>query len=93
MARPEDKIVAKIRKELEARGCLTFKNWGSIYAARGFCDLTVINNGKVFFIEVKDVGKKPKPDQCAMIERLVRHGANADWCDSVEGALKIVFPN
>lgn len=48
------------------------------------------SDGKAFYIEVKQPGEEPRPDQYAFLEAMRRTGAIAGWCTSVEGALKIV---
>ena len=48
------------------------------------------SDGKAFYIEVKQPGEVPRPEQYAFLEAMRRAGAIAGWCTSVEGALKIV---
>ena len=46
------------------------------------------NTGTVF-VEVKAPGKKPKPHQQAMINRLNASGVKAFYVDSIEGWVKL----
>ena len=50
-----------------------------------FCSL---RSGAIF-LEVKDVGKKPKPHQQAMINRLNAAGVKAFYVDSIEGWIRL----
>lgn len=47
-------------------------------------------DGGVIWIEFKRPGKKPEPQQWLRIYELRQAGANAWWCDSVEGYRQLV---
>lgn len=48
-------------------------------------------DGKAFYVEVKNPGETPRPNQLDFIEAMKNTGAIAGWCTSVDGALEIVF--
>lgn len=74
--------------EVEKRGGLALKT-DLIPGFRGFPDRTVLlPGGKVYFIELKRPGKKPRNQQALKISWLVRLGFNAFTIDTLEGVEK-----
>lgn len=47
-------------------------------------------DGKAFYIEVKRPGEYPRKNQLEFIEAMIKSGAIAGWCTSVEEALQLV---
>lgn len=87
----ESKIVQKIRDWLVKQGCLALKHHGSVYSYKGHPDVYgVLPCGKAFFLEVKVPGKKPEPHQTAFLRLAAAHGAVTGWCDSLEGAKRVL---
>lgn len=48
-------------------------------------------DGKAIFIEVKVPGETPRKKQIDFLAAMRKAGAIAGWCDSVQGAIDIVF--
>ena len=100
---PETILQNKIIVALCERGCFavnhTVGNFFTQYGGRvsvgnkGESDVWGVlpPHGKAFFVEVKLPGEKPRKDQLDFIEAMRDMGAIAGWCDSIEGAIKIVF--
>lgn len=87
----ETQIVQKIRDWLVTEGCLAFKMHGSVYSYRGHADVYgVLPCGRAFFLEVKVPGKKPEPHQTAFLSLASKYNAVTGWCDSLEGAKKVI---
>lgn len=47
-------------------------------------------DGKAFYLEVKNSGEYPRPEQYQFLSAMRATGAIADWCTSVEEAIQIV---
>ena len=60
--------------------------------SEGHSDLTgfIIGSGRAVYIEVKQEGKKPKPEQANFLERMRGYGAIAGVAHSVEEARHII---
>lgn len=81
----ERDMARKGREYLESLGFLVFKYHGSIYGVTGFSDqFGVCPDGRAFFLEVKNTGKKLSPAQIIFLEEAREHNALADWYDSLE---------
>lgn len=90
----ETTLVKKIRDWLVQEGCLPLKYHGSVYGYSGHSDIYgVLPDGKAFFLEVKLPGKKPEPKQVAFLKLVDSYGAVTGWCDSLEGAKRIMRPH
>ena len=87
----ESDLVKKIRDWLVSEGCLALKMHGSVYSYRGHSDVYgILPGGRAFFLEVKLPGKKPEPHQVAFLKLADSYGAVTGWCDSLEGAKKLL---
>lgn len=72
----ESKIRTVIKKHIEQKyGGVCFVHHGSPYSERGVADLICCIDGKFVAVEVKQPGKKPRPDQEAWLKRYVNKGA------------------
>jgi len=61
---------------------------------KGFADLTFFGfDGRPAFIEVKQPGETPKPEQIHFAELMQSHGYRAGTAWSVEDALKLIGVN
>lgn len=61
-------------------GWKVFHPWTSINSEKGFPDLTMVRNGRMFCLELKREGKEPTPEQWAWIEDLNKvPGVYANW--------------
>lgn len=60
-----------------------FSNWIQL-CKKGTPDRFFIVAGRIYFVEVKQFGKKPSPDQIAKHAELRQHGATVIVSDSVE---------
>ncbi len=90
----ETSVVQKIRDWMVKEGCLALKHHGSVYSYKGHADIYgVLPCGRAFFLEVKVPGKKPEPHQEAFLKLAAKSGAVTGWCDSLEGAKKIITPH
>lgn len=96
----ETVLVGKIRKALEAQGCIVVKMHGSRFMPEGFPDLVVIGpDGSTCFLEIKVPGRTDGPEsnglsamQLWWLRKLSDQGARCGHADSVEAAIGIVFP-
>jgi len=66
----EKSIVANIVKKLRGRGAYVIKIHGGPYQQMGIPDLLVIENGRVFFLEVKRPGEEPSLRQSVEMNRI-----------------------
>lgn len=66
------------------------KNLGKI---TGMPDLMVINNGKTFFIELKTLNGKIKPEQEYIMESLQKHGVPCFICRTLEEFKEVTKDN
>jgi hypothetical protein len=84
MSGVEASLEARIRGFCQHRQlvCYKFSSPGN----RGVPDRLILGKGKVLFLEVKAPGNRPTPLQAREIERLNRHGIDANWCDNFEQA-------
>lgn len=80
----EAKIEERLRRWAECHGWLCRKFASPAHP--GVPDRIFIKNGVVAFIELKRPGEKPTSQQAREILKLIEHGANANWFDSVDGA-------
>ena len=60
--------------------------------SEGHSDLTgfIIGSGRAVYIEVKQEGKKPKPEQVNFLKRMREYGAIAGVAHSVEEARGLI---
>lgn len=87
----ETALVKKIRDWLVQNRCLAFKHHGSVWSYKGHADIYgCFPDGKAFFLEVKAPGKKPEPHQAAFLKMASSYGAVTGWCDSVDGAKRLL---
>lgn len=86
---------------LSERGCFVLRTNAGVYYDNqgnritiGFPGLSDLigctRDGRFFALEIKMPGEKPRQNQLDYLESMRRYGAIAGWCDSIEGALKIV---
>ena len=54
-------------------------------------DILGSRNGLLFWLEVKQAGKKPTKRQFKTMKDWIEEGAIATWTDSVEGAMKFLL--
>lgn len=59
-------------------------------AHRGVPDRILAYRGNVLFLELKRPGNEPTALQQHEIDLLRGAGCNADWCDSLEGAKRLI---
>lgn len=71
----ESKIQRKIIERYEANGYFVVKI--NLCNRPGFPDLMMLKNGKATFVEVKQPGKKPRPLQQYILEKLRDAGFEA----------------
>ena len=94
-------LMRKIMVALSERGCFVLRTNAGVYFDNngnritiGFPGLSDLigctRDGRFFALEIKMPGEKPRQNQLDYLESMRRNGAIAGWCDSVEGALKIV---
>lgn len=79
----EARIEYRLKKEIEKLGgkCYKWRSPGNI----GVPDrIVLMPNGKVFFIELKTVYKKPRPVQIKQMNALRELGFNVMVLDSIE---------
>lgn len=87
----ETSIVKKIRDWLVTEGAMPLKYHGSVYGYTGHSDIYgILPGGRAFFLEVKVPGKEPTPPQKAFLKLADSYGAITGWCDSLEGAKKLL---
>ena len=87
----ESKIVAKIKKALEAEGAKVIKIHGSGFMESGTPDLLGCLRGRCFAIEVKrDAKHKATALQCRRLAEWHLSGAQTGVVWSVEMALEVV---
>lgn len=99
MAQPETRVVAAIRRALEAEGCIVVKIHGSQYMPEGFPDLLIVCPwGETVYLEVKVPGRTDgpwsnglQPMQLRWLWKLGQAGARCSYADSPEGALAFVL--
>ena len=98
---PETKIQNAAIDALNRRGCRVFNHTvGTFFTPdgqrikignHGEADVWgVAPGGRAIFLEFKVPGKKPRPDQLQFLKVMKDMGAIADWCTSVEEAIRIV---
>lgn len=98
---PESRLVGAIRRSLEARGCCVVKVHGSQYMPEGFPDLVIVlPGGETVYLEVKVPGRTDgpwrnglAPMQLRWLWKLGELGARVSWAESVEQAVRFVFPS
>lgn len=78
----EKEIEAYLRASVERAGGLCLKFTSS---TAGVPDRVVTLGGETFFVELKAPGKKPRPLQVRMIEKLRSSGARVEIIDSKKG--------
>jgi len=76
----ERKIQSKIIKKLRSRGAIVVKM--IVVSLGGFPDLLVIEDGRVYFIEVKRPGGKPTRRQKIVHERIKGKGVDVYVLDN-----------
>lgn len=79
----EGDIEEYLKKRIKLYGGMCFKLTSPSNA--GMPDRLVVHKGKVFFVELKAPGKKPRPLQQAQIKSLRLHGAKVEVIDSYLG--------
>lgn len=92
---PESVVVARIRRALEARGCLTVKMHGSRFMPEGFPDLLVVlPGGETVYLEVKVPGRTDGPWGCGLsamqlrwLWKLGAQGCRVSFADSATDAI------
>ncbi|WP_270755435.1 VRR-NUC domain-containing protein [Ligilactobacillus ruminis] len=100
---PEHKIQNEIQIALSENGCRVFRanvgkvrledgRWFDTGLPKGHPDLYGfrINDGKVFYIEVKTATGRPRPDQITFHKMLNRYGITHGIARSADDAVKIV---
>jgi len=85
----------KIRPYLESLGARVIKYHGSAMNEAGVSDLLVCLKGQFIALEIKMEGKKPRPNQIAFIESIIKAGGKAGvvysdtWREDVERLIHI----
>lgn len=104
MGKKETKVSDNIRLELCKRGCKVFRSQLGLFytqygeminiGIKGESDLHGHRpDGKAFYLETKFKGtEKHRPEQIKFIDSMQKSGALAGFANSVDQALKIVFP-
>lgn len=104
MGQKETKVSDAIRLELCKRGCKVFRSQVGLFytnygekihiGIKGESDLHGHRpDGKAFYLETKFKGTEHhRPEQIAFIRAMSVSGALAGFANSVDQALKIVFP-
>ena len=103
MGRKETLISDKIRLELAKKGCKVFRSQVGLFytmygekihvGVKGESDIRGHRpDGKAFYIEAKTPVGKASKEQLKFIPAMQQSGALAGFANSVEQALKIVFP-
>lgn len=99
---PETILQNKIIDALNRNGCHAWNHTVGMFYTKYGSRLNIGNHGeadiwgfrhsdgKMFFIEVKLPGEKPREDQYQFLSAMQKSGALSGWCTSVEGALKIM---
>ncbi len=85
----EKHIVKKIKTKLEAEGYWVMKIHGGPYQMAGLPDLLAIREGKSYWVEVKQPGKKATPLQERTLIKLRKYGCRAGVATNVEEAMEI----
>lgn len=95
----ETDIQNQIRIALSKYGIVIRLNTGNfelkdgrriVCGVKGLSDLLFIGNGKVAFIEVKNINGKPSQEQLNFIAAMQKFGHRAGIAHSVEEALEII---
>lgn len=104
MGKKETKVSDEIRLELSKRGCKVFRSQVGLFytqygeminiGVKGESDLHGHrSDGRAFYLETKFKGtENHRPEQIAFIRAMSVSGALAGFANSVDQALKIVFP-
>lgn len=88
----EQRIQDAITQKLKANDYLVINLTSTSLV--GIPDLIAIKKGEpVAFIEVKDTGKKPRPLQYVVMQKLQRYGAAVVWTDTAEQILQKIKEN
>lgn len=72
-----------------------FSNWVQL-CRKGTPDRFFIVAGRIYFVEVKQLGKKPSPEQLVKHAELKQHGATVIVADSIENFIlqfNALFPD
>ena len=75
MATPESTLQSQVKKYVESRGGIVYKNQATLYSSAGFPDMTVIYRGVFIGLEHKVKGNYPSAIQKAWNHKLVDAGA------------------
>ena len=75
MATPESTLQSQVKKYVESRGGIVYKNQATLYSSAGFPDMTVIYRGVFIGLEHKVKGNYPSAIQKAWNHKLVNAGA------------------
>ena len=86
----ESVLVGSIRKSLEARGWLTWKNHGGPYMQSGLPDVMAVKAGRLLAVEVKVPGNKASAIQQRLLARLAAQGAVTVVAYSVDDVLNAI---
>lgn len=84
----EKTIEQKVAAFAKTKKVLAYK-WVSPQNA-GVCDHIFIYQGRTWFVEFKQFGKRPTPLQAAVHQKLVRQGVHVYVVDSVEIGRKVI---
>lgn len=76
----EKQIEQYLKRKVKEIGGLCIKQTGY----KGIPDRLILYQGTAAFVEVKDTGKKPRPEQVVWQLRLIGHGFTAAVIDSKE---------
>lgn len=88
MAGPESTLEKKIRKAAKDMGIYVRKTVAPSHA--GFPDRMFAFGGRVLFLEVKDLGKRPTPLQHHELSELMAHNICATWVDNYTDAVLLL---
>lgn len=70
MSTPEGKLQEKVKKYVESRGGIVYKNQATMYSSAGFPDMTVIYKGVFLGLEHKVKGNYPSEIQKAWNKKI-----------------------
>ena len=84
----ESEIEKKVKAYAKSKGWLPFKFSSPNH--RGVPDGIFIRSGCVFFIEFKQLGKKPTKLQRLTIDKITSQNIKVFICDSVESGKEII---
>jgi hypothetical protein len=86
----ESALRRRVRMRCDELGYWAIPYPGSSMGITGFPDLIILKRGQVIFLELKDLGKKPRPIQMAILSKLRALGFTAEWADNYDDAMEVI---